>query len=52
LVNAEAGEFEIKLKEAEAILGHFFDESKVMYADAFQRQDSTYFAGLNVFKHT
>ncbi|MDM5100289.1 motility associated factor glycosyltransferase family protein [Aeromonas salmonicida] len=52
LVNADSDEFEIKLKEAESILGRFFEESKVMYADAFQRQDSTYFAGLNVFKHT
>ncbi|MEJ6116235.1 motility associated factor glycosyltransferase family protein [Aeromonas salmonicida] len=52
LVDAEPDEFERKMIEAKSILDRFFDESKAIYADAFQRQDSTYFAGLNVFKHT
>ncbi|MHC3400556.1 motility associated factor glycosyltransferase family protein [Aeromonas veronii] len=39
-----------KIKEAQAILELFFEDSKVIYADAFDGHDTTYFTGLDVFK--
>ncbi|MGY3896666.1 motility associated factor glycosyltransferase family protein [Aeromonas enterica] len=51
LLDATPDKFEAKITEAETILERFFDDTKAIYADAFQRHDSAYFIGLDVFKH-
>lgn len=40
-----------RLNTALDILDHFFADAMAIYADAFERHDTTYFVGLNVFKH-
>ncbi|WP_164464944.1 6-hydroxymethylpterin diphosphokinase MptE-like protein [Aeromonas dhakensis] len=50
LIDAAPDKFEAKVKEAEVILERFFDDAKPIYADAFQRHDSVYFVGLDIFK--
>jgi hypothetical protein len=40
-----------KIKAALNILDAFFEDAQVIYADAFERHDATYFSGLDVFKH-
>lgn len=55
LMNAHLNEpdetFKQTLTQAISILECFFTDAAVIYADAFEKQDTTYFTGLNVFKH-
>lgn len=50
LKDADEKTFEQKVENAISILDKFFCESKMFYLDAFNKKDSTYFSGLDIFK--
>ncbi|HGE8266845.1 TPA: 6-hydroxymethylpterin diphosphokinase MptE-like protein [Aeromonas hydrophila] len=50
LKDADEETFEQKVENAISILDKFFCESKMFYLDAFNKKDSTYFSGLDIFK--
>ncbi|MCR3959464.1 DUF115 domain-containing protein [Aeromonas veronii] len=50
LVNKDDGYFVQQLESAITLLDQFFAEAEKIYADVFERHDTTYFVGLDVFK--
>ncbi|AXB03718.1 motility associated factor glycosyltransferase family protein [Aeromonas caviae] len=50
LVDAPSDLFAERIEQAIAILDAFLADAEHIYADAFERHDTTYFSGLDVFK--
>ncbi len=50
LVNKDDGYFVQQLESAITLLDQFFADAEKIYADVFERHDTTYFVGLDVFK--